>query len=198
MNPPKTSSPKIGTLALWTLAGAGVGLILSKRNTHVSVNRHVPQPCKPVDLTRYLGKWYELGRYENWFEHGCEAASAEYALLPDGKISVRNICRKGSASGPVEVARAKAKIVPGSQGAKLKVSFFRPFYFGNYWVLDRAEDYSWSIVGEPSGKFLWILARDAHLPEPTRNMLFRRAGELGYDVERIRVTLHERPPAHRD
>ncbi len=42
----------------------------------------------------------------------------------------------------------KAKVVEGSNNTKLKVSFFGPFYLGDYWILDHADDYSWSIVGE--------------------------------------------------
>ena len=30
---------------------------------------------------------------------------------------------------------------------------------GDYWVLDHADDYSWSIVGEGSGRYLWLLSR---------------------------------------
>jgi apolipoprotein D and lipocalin family protein len=185
----KTGLREVGLPLLAAAAGVGVGLFLKPGAGKPGRNRDVPQPAHDIDLPRYLGKWYELGRYENWFEKGGEAASAEYALLPDGKISVRNSCRFGGIQGKVKTSMGKARIVPGSGGAKLKVSFFGPFYIGNYWVLDRAEDYSWSIVGEPTGEYLWILARDAHLPEPERNMLFRRAVELGYDMSCIRPTL---------
>ena len=67
-------------------------------------------------------------------------------------------CRKPD--GKISDANGKAKIVDTATKAKLKVSFFGPFY-GDYWVLDRAEDYSWAIVGEPSGRYLWILTREA-------------------------------------
>jgi len=153
-------------------------------------NKRVPEPEKAVDVTRYLGKWYELARYESWFEHGCEGVTAEYALLPDGKLSVRNSCRAGGLDGKLKVTAGKARIVPGSGNAKLKVSFFGPFYIGNYWVLDRAEDYSWSIVGEGSGRYLWILARDAKPAEALLQMLIRRVAALGYDTGWLRVTRH--------
>src|SRR5690606_20211155 len=113
-------------------------------------NSAVPQPAKAVDLNRYAGLWYEIGRYENGFERGCEAVTAEYGLRDDGLVSVLNTCRQGAVDGPVKTAQGRAKVTPGSDNAKLKVSFFGPFYVGDYWVLDRAEDYSWSIVGEPS------------------------------------------------
>ena len=77
--------------------------------------------------------------------------------------------------------------------AKLKVSFFGPFFFGDYWVLDHAEDYSWSVVGEPSGKYLWLLCREATPAEAVKVALVRRATELGYDVSMLRMT--RQPPA---
>ncbi len=178
-----------GLLYLGIAAAAGVlvgGVILASEK-----KRRVPQPEKAVDLQRYLGKWFELARYENWFERGCAAVTAEYGLLPDGKVSVRNSCRYGGVAGRVKVTSGKARILLGTGGTKLKVSFFGPLYVGNYWVLDHAEDYAWSIVGEPSGKYLWILTRDAHPAETTQQMLIRRAVELGYDAARIRKTKHE-------
>lgn len=78
-----------------------------------------------------------------------------------------------------------ARIVEGSGNAKLKVSFFGPFYVGDYWVLDRAEDYSWSIVGEPSGRNLWLLSRTAEPAVRMRETIMSRVRELGYDVSKI-------------
>ena len=191
---PKTglcAAGKIPVLAVLAIAAGGLVLGCAARaacGNRSSGNRFVPEPDRPVDLSQYLGKWYELARYDNRFERDCEAVTAEYGLLPDGGISVRNSCRRGSPSGPLKVATGKARVVPDSGNAKLKVSFFGPFYLGNYWVLDHAENYSWSIVGEPSGRYLWILARE---PLPDRaevEMLYRRAAELGYDTSRLRPT----------
>ena len=91
--------------------------------------------------------------------------------------------------GPLKVAKGRAKVVLGSQDAKLKVSFFGPFY-GDYWVLDHADDYSWSIVGEPSGRYLWILTRQVSPDAATRDLLQTRVKALGYDMSLIRQTAH--------
>ncbi|KQU50675.1 lipocalin [Bosea sp. Leaf344] len=150
-------------------------------------NASVPEPRKPVELQRYLGTWYEIARYEASFQRGCEAVTASYSLRPDGEIAVVNSCRQGSPTGPERSAEAVASPVAGSNGAKLKVSFFRPFY-GDYWVLDRAPDYSWSIVGEPSGRYLWILSRTPRLSEARVQALVERAKQLGYDTSLLRRT----------
>ncbi len=157
-----------------------------------SGNAAVPQPAKAVDLERYLGRWYELARYENRFERGCEGVTAQYSKRPDGMIAVLNTCRDGAPDGQARAAEGRAKVVEGSDGAKLKVSFFGPF-FGDYWVLDRADDYSWAIVGEPSGKYLWILSRDPAPGEAVIAGHIARAAALGYDTAMIRRV--QQPPA---
>lgn len=149
-------------------------------------NASVPQPTKTVDLTRYTGLWYELARYENGFERGCEGVTAEYAAKPNGEIAVLNTCRKGSPTGPAKKIEGSAKVVPGSGNAKFKVSFFGPFYVGNYWIIERAPDYSWAIVGEPSGRYLWLLSRTKS--KSALATMTRRAKSLGYDTSLLRVT----------
>ena len=152
-------------------------------------NKAVPEPAKAVELDRYLGRWFEYGRYEAGFQKGCEAVTAEYALRPDGAVSVLNSCHKGAVGGKLSTAEGKAKVVENSRGAKLKVSFFGPFY-GDYWVLDHADDYSWSIVGEPSGRYLWMLTRTPKPDERTTSLLKARVQDLGYDWSLVRLTKH--------
>lgn len=156
-----------------------------------SGNPNPPQPAKAVELERYMGKWYEVARYDMRFEKGCEGVTAEYSKRPDGLIRVLNTCRQGAVDGPVKVAEGKAKVVDTATNAKLKVSFFGPF-FGDYWVLDHADDYSWSVVGEGSGKYLWLLSRG--LPtDADRAALTARAEALGYDVMMLRPTKQPAP-----
>lgn len=153
-------------------------------------NTAVPEPARAVDLERYLGKWYEYARYENGFERGCEGVTAEYALRDDGLVSVRNTCHEGCADGEARTSEGRARVVAGSGCAKLEVSFFGPFFFGDYWILDHGEDYAWSIVGEPSGRFLWILTREASPPPALANALVARVASLGYDTSLLRTTAH--------
>ena len=152
-------------------------------------NAAVPLPARAVDLNRYLGVWYEIARYENQFETGCEGVTAEYRLRADGLVQVTNTCRMGSPSGPAKVAVGRARVVPDSQDARLKVSFFGPF-FGDYWVLDHDPDYAWSIVGEPTGRYLWLLSRTPAPAEETRRTILNRAASLGYDLSLLRQTRH--------
>lgn len=186
--PEKSLARKLAVpLAIGVTAAVGAAWLVGCASMPVG-NRTVPEPAKPVDIQAYAGLWYEIGRYDNRFERDCEAVTAEYRLRDDGKISVTNRCHVGGVAGRERVARGTAKVVPDSANAKLKVSFFGPFY-GNYWVLDHASDYSWSIVGEPSGKYLWLLSRSAHPDPATRTLIETRVRQLGYDLNLIRPTL---------
>ncbi len=136
-----------------------------------------PLPIASIDQERYLGRWYEQARLPNSFEEGCQSAIAEYARRADGLISVRNTCI--DVSGRTQVAEGRARPAGAPGEGKLKVSFFGPFW-ADYWVLERADDYSWSIVGEPEGRYLWVLTRAETITPEQRADFERRITALGY------------------
>lgn len=174
-----TKAIAIGGIAVVGLATA---IFAATFDRHPVGNVAVPQPAKSVELRRYLGRWYEIARYEQSFQKGCQGVTADYSLRPDGKIDVLNRCRKPGRE--LSEARGVAKVVDKSTNAKLKVSFFGPFY-GDYWVLDHAGDYSWAVVGEPSGRYLWILAREATPTEGVVQALRQRVRVMGYDTSML-------------
>ena len=141
----------------------------------------------PVDLERYLGKWYEIASYPAWFQKGCSGSTAEYSLLPDGKIQVVNRCRKGRLDGPLKESKGKAEVADTTTNAKLKVWFFWPFK-GNYWIIDLSPDYQWAVVGEPSRKYLWILSRKSNMDEAVYQEILERLPQKGYDPSRLSRT----------
>jgi apolipoprotein D and lipocalin family protein len=175
-------------IAVASILLLGLGVALARRKPMPVGNRSVPPPAKPVSLERYLGVWYEIGRYDNVFERDLDGVTAEYRLRSDGQIQVVNTGRLGGPTGRAKVAEGRAKVISGSDGAKLKVSFLGPFFLGDYWVLDHAEDYGWSIVGEPSGRYLWLLSRVPKPAPATRAAIHARARTLGYDTDLIRET----------
>lgn len=142
-----------------------------------------------VDVERYMGKWYEIARYPNWFQGAdCVATTAEYTLRDDGKVRVVNQCRRGGLDGPIESIEGTARVVDEATNAKLKVGFFGPFE-GNYWIIDLDEDYQWAVVGEPSRTFLWILSRTPTMDDETYEAITSRLPQKNYDPERLLKTL---------
>ncbi|MDD3051310.1 MAG: lipocalin family protein [Candidatus Cloacimonetes bacterium] len=131
-----------------------------------------------VDLTRYVGKWYEISKFPNRFQRNCNSSVAEYFLNDNGTIRVVNSCETPSG---MKTAKAKAWVVDKSTNAKLKVSFFWPFR-GNYWILDLGENYEYAVVGEPKRKYLWILSRTPQLDDLTYQKILTRLELMEYDT----------------
>ena len=136
-----------------------------------------------VDLNRYVGRWYEIARLPNRFEKKCaDSVTATYRLKDNGNIEVVNRCRKPS--GDYTTATGKAKIVDKTTNAKLKVTFFWPFY-GDYWILDLGDNYEYAVVGAPDRKYLWILSRDRQMDESLYQSLLAKMAARGFKTEQM-------------
>jgi apolipoprotein D and lipocalin family protein len=141
-----------------------------------------------VDLNRYLGKWYEIATIPQRFQLGCHCVTAEYSLRHDGKVKVVNSCHKDSPTGPFKSVTGQAKVVKGSNNAKLKVSFFWPFW-GNYWIINLdQENYQWAIVTAPSRKTLWILSRTPEMDEDLYEKLVEFCKSAGLNTDLLLKT----------
>ena len=147
-----------------------------------------------LDLSRYLGTWYEIARYDHFFERGCVGVTATYEQAQGDRIKVTNRCVKGpDLQGEVKKIEGKAWVPDPEEPGKLKVQFFWPFR-ADYWVLEVAPDYSWALVGDPSGKTCWILSRTPQLPDDVYETLTEKLRARGYDPEKlIRVLQPENP-----
>lgn len=135
-----------------------------------------------VDLTRYLGQWYEIARFPNKFEKGCTHVTATYSLNADKTIKVANACRK---AGGDTVAEGKAWV---ASPAKLRVTFvpwLGDIAAGDYWILDLKSDYSMAVVGAPNGGFGWILSRKPALSKSDRDRALAAFSKNGYDITQL-------------
>ncbi len=165
-------------LAIKLALSASLVAVLAGCSTLNEANLAPMPVVASVDVARYLGTWHQVTWIPNSFQSDCATdTKATYTL--DGKdLRVQNQCK--DAKGKTTEAIGIAKIVEGSYNAKLRVSFFRPFY-GNYWVLALDPDYKWVLVGEPKRTFGWVLARETTLDAATLNQILDRAVNLGYD-----------------
>ena len=143
-----------------------------------------------INIDRYLGKWFEIARYPNWFQEGCYSVTANYELNDDGSIKVINRCSEGGKSGDLREAIGVAHVVDKSTNAKLKVSFFRPFY-GNYWIIDVGDDYEYAVVSEPSRKYLWILSRTKTMDSVLYHHIIERLKLKGLEVNQLKITVQD-------
>jgi apolipoprotein D and lipocalin family protein len=146
-----------------------------------------------VDLPRYMGTWYEIANYPHPFQEGCTATTADYSLRDDGRVDVLNRCRQGGLDGELDEARGIARVVDTQSNAKLEVSFFRPFW-GDYWIIELAEDYRYAVVGHPGRDYLWILSRSPTMAaDDYQGILQRLESTHRYDTSRLVETLQPLP-----
>ena len=146
------------------------------------------QTVEKVDLEKYLGTWYEIARYEHFFEKDCKNVTANYSMLNKETIKVTNRCTKITTNENSEVlGRAYATDITNS---KLKVSFFRPFY-GDYWVLILDKNYDYVVVGTPNREYLWILSRENKISDSLKNEILQKLPTLGFDASKLIWTIQE-------
>jgi apolipoprotein D and lipocalin family protein len=140
------------------------------------------------DKTKYLGKWYEIARLDFKHERNLNNTTANYSLNEDGSIRVVN---RGfnTVKNEWEEAIGKAKFRGSDKEAKLKVSFFGPFYSG-YNVIAIDNDYQYALVAGKNLDYLWILSRTTTIPTSIKTDYLEKAKSLGYDVEKLVWVTH--------
>lgn len=153
------------------------------------------ETVESVDLNKYLGKWFEIARFEQSFQKGCTAVTATYSLRKNGTIKVVNTCRKGNPKGEFKSSVGRARVVDKTTNAKLSVQFFLkwlklPFLSGKYWVIALGDEYEYAMVGDPTRKYLWILSRDNTLDERVYLELVQKAQTMGFDTTKLLKTAH--------
>ena len=133
-------------------------------------------PVGSLDLDKYLGKWYEIARFDHSFERDVEQARAEYTLQEDGTVKVLN---SGVKNGEPMTAEGKAKRT--ETPALLRVSFFGPFY-SDYRVMLVDSAYRYALVGSGSDDYLWLLSRTPQISDSVRTVMLDEASRRGYDT----------------
>ena len=142
-----------------------------------------------VDLERYAGLWYQVGRYPNFFQTGdCAESTAEYTLLPDGRISVLNRCWVDSYGGTYSQQVRAVGTPMNENGSWLRVLFYNLFP-ASYLIIELdADAYQWAAVSTPARRTLWILSRSPALPPETFEDITAALAAKGFDPESIRKT----------
>ncbi|MCG6859794.1 MAG: lipocalin family protein [Chromatiaceae bacterium] len=152
-----------------------------------------PRTVDFVDLQRYMGRWYEIAALPNFFQRQCvRDTTADYRLRSDETVAVTNRCRKKD--GTFDEAKGIARTTDPATNSKLEVSFVSVFgkhlFWGDYWIIGLGADYDYALVGTPSRRWGWILARD---PRPSQQRIaswLERFREQGYDPKAFVLTEH--------
>lgn len=142
------------------------------------------QQAAAVDLDRYMGTWYVIAHVPYFAERGDVATADEYRRRPDGTMAVTYHYRKGF-DAPEKTWSGKAWLPVPADPAHWKVQLVWPFR-SDYVIVDLAPDYRSVLVGLPSRKLMWIMARERQLPAAEYRRLLGVAKAQGFPVEEVR------------
>ena len=143
-----------------------------------------PSVVPYVDLTRYVGFWYEIARYPTPFQANCASSTADYTARSDGTIGVLNTCLAADGS-VVSTIEGSASVVDPTTNAKLVVTFPGVPFPGDYWIIDLGPNYEYAVVSDPLRLTLFILSRTPTLDQPTLDAILSRLVDQGYDPARL-------------
>ena len=150
-----------------------------------------PQTVESVDIEQYIGLWYEIASYPQFFNIGCNCTTAEYEIKPDGNLRVTNKCKLFAPNGPPNNIIGSAVPVAGSNNTRLTVGFFGNQMggdVGNYWIIELADDYSYAVVSDPFRGTWFLLSRTKTIDESLYEEIVDRAVQDGFIRSRIERT----------
>lgn len=146
-----------------------------------------------LDVPRYLGTWYEIAKFPNWFQKKCVSnTKAVYSTKPDGNLQVLNSCK--IASGETSEAEGLARQIGAKDSPKLEVRFapewlsFLPMVWGDYWVIDLDAQYQVAAVSDPRREYLWVLSRTPQLDPKVYADLLQRLKQQQFDIQKLELT----------
>jgi apolipoprotein D and lipocalin family protein len=145
--------------------------------------------AETVKLDWYAGQWYEIASNSHRFQKGCRCTTTEFEMITGhNAVRVINRCiRFNGNRSKVSVFRGKAFVAGQPDSTKFKVQFFWPFR-EDYIIIALAYDGSWALVGHPTGKYLWILSREAFMPSYIYDQILELVKQKGYDPKKLLKT----------
>ena len=146
-----------------------------------------------LDIPRYLGTWYEIAKFPNWFQKKCVSnTKAIYTAKADGNLRVLNSCK--TASGETSEAEGLARQIGAMDSPKLEVRFapewlsFLPLVWGDYWVIDLDPHYQVAAVSDPKREYLWVLSRTPQLDPKIYADLLQRLKQQQFEIQKLELT----------
>jgi len=148
-----------------------------------------PPPLKKValvDINKFMGRWYVIANIPTFIEEGAHNAVETYTWNEkENWIDVLFEFNQDSFEGKKKKLPQKAFIFDKQTNSEWRIQMFWPIKFP-YYIIDLAEDYSYTVIGLPSRKYLWIMARNPTLDEKTYEEIITRVKKLDYDITLIK------------
>ncbi len=143
------------------------------------------QTVEYVDLQKFMGDWYVIANIPTFIEKGAVNAIESYRLDSEGRVKTTFTFRKDSVSGPEKKYNPTGFIYNRKTNAEWRMQFLWPFR-SPFLIIDLDDDYSYTVIGIPSRKYVWIMAREHKMSEELYNKIISNLEKVGYDVTQIK------------
>jgi apolipoprotein D and lipocalin family protein len=199
---------RVAAAATWlaALAWTPLGAVAQTATPSAPAQAAAAAVLPKLDVSAYMGRWYQLALYPNRFQSQCVSdSSATYRLLPNNTIEVKNVCTTADGRDEVlGVARPRGSKLDSGQlsPASLEVSFVPQALrwlgvgWGAYDVVmllnQGALPNQIALVSEPSREYLWVLSRAPTVDAATWTQIEAALRQSGFDLSRV---VREKQPA---
>ena len=136
-----------------------------------------------VDLEKYMGDWYVIANIPTFIEKNATNAIESYKLSSDGIIHTTFSFTKDLLKVK-KIYRPKGFVFNKETNAEWRMQFLWPFKMP-FLIIELDEDYSYTVIGYPSKKYVWIMARDPQMEEKRYNLILDNLSKIGYDISLI-------------
>ncbi|MFZ9000528.1 MAG: lipocalin family protein [Bacteriovoracaceae bacterium] len=139
-----------------------------------------------VNLDKFFGKWFVIAGRLTLFEKGAHNAVEEYKWNENkDRIDVSFTYNKNSFDGKLKSIPQKGWVYNHNTNAHWKIRPFWPLKL-DYLIIDLAKDYSWTVVGVPNQKYVWIMSKQWKMNDKTLSLIIQRLDKLGYRIDKIK------------
>jgi len=133
-----------------------------------------------VDLERFMGGWYVIANIPTFLEKDVTNAIESYELADDGTVLTTFAFDK---EGERKSYQPRG-FIRDESNAHWGMQFVWPIK-AEYRIVYVDDDYQFTIIGRSKRDYLWIMAREASIPEQELEALIQKAVDLGYAREAI-------------
>ncbi len=137
-----------------------------------------------VDIERFMGDWYVIANIPTFIEKGATNAIESYRLGGKGVIETTFTFYQDSPDGEKKVYRPKGFIYNTKTNAEWRMQFIWPFKMP-FLIIDLDDDYQYTVIGYPSRKYVWIMAREPKLSDEVYESILSDLAEIGYDISQV-------------
>lgn len=174
----------VGALMIRSLSIAVLALLLAGCQSAPTI-----PTVQKVNLQRFMGDWYVIAHLPTFVEKGAYNAKESYKLREDGTIATTFTFNKNALDGPLKTQTPTGFVYNTGSNAEWRMQFIWPFK-AEYLIAYLDESYQYTIIARNKRDYVWIMARQPHIPEAQYEALAQRVRDMNYDVTLLRRVPH--------